>query len=102
MGDAVLLILALPAGLVLGALFYTSLWWTIRHGLVTTLPGVWFLASLLLRTAFAVAGFLLIAQGDWRRLLACLAGFMAARALLTRWVRSARVPPLRPVDGGGP
>jgi hypothetical protein len=38
----------------------------------------------------AVGGFYFVSQGDWRRLLGCLCGFMLARLVI---VRITRVPP---------
>lgn len=82
---------ALLAGLLLGALFFGGLWWTIQRGLDAKNPALWFLASLLLRSGGAVLGFYFVADGDWRRLLACLAGFLMARAMLTRLARPPAV-----------
>jgi F1F0 ATPase subunit 2 len=75
--------LPIGAGLVLGVFFFGGLWWTVRKGLSSAQPALWFLFSLLLRIALTLAGFYLVAAGDWRRLLACLAGFIAARFLVT-------------------
>jgi F1F0 ATPase subunit 2 len=36
------------------------------------------------RTATTLAGFYLVSQGDWRNCVACLLGFLAARAGITR------------------
>ncbi len=71
------------AGLLLGALFFGGLWWTVRKGLVSTRPALWFLGSLVLRMIIAVGGFYLVSGGQWQRLLACLAGFVLARLLVT-------------------
>ena len=35
----------------------------------------------------AAAGFIFISRGDWRRLLACLGGFLLARLCVTRLSR---------------
>jgi len=67
------------AGLVLGAIFFGGLWWTVRRGLASPCPALWFTASLSLRMAVAVTGFYFVAGSDWRRLLVCLAGFTIAR-----------------------
>ena len=79
----------LAAGLLLGALFFGGLWWTIRRGVSSKQPAALFFFSLLLRTGIALAGFYFVARGDWRRVLACLVGFMLARILVT-WL--TRVP----------
>ena len=46
-----------------------------------------FVASLLLRMGITLPGFLLAAGGRWERMLACLVGFLLARALVTRLTR---------------
>jgi F1F0 ATPase subunit 2 len=85
--------LPLGAGLFLGAFFFGGLWWTVRKGLSAAQPALWFLFSLLLRTALTLAAFYLVAAGDWRRLLVCLAGFVAARFLVTHLAAPPSPPP---------
>jgi F1F0 ATPase subunit 2 len=78
---------AFLAGGAIGILFFGGLWWTIRKGLGSPQPALWFSGSLLLRMSIALAGFYLVSGGDWRRLAACLVGFVIARmavAWLTR------------------
>jgi F1F0 ATPase subunit 2 len=84
MGETPALVLAFVAGLLLGTMFFGGLWWTIRQCVSSRQPAVWFLGSLLLRTTVTLAGFYVAAQGDWRRLLACLLGFFLARLAATR------------------
>ena len=87
MNDLLSLALAWVAGLLLGALFFGGLWWTVRHGLSSSRPALWFFASLLLRTSLALAGFYFVGRGHGERLLLCLLGFVGARlgaAWLTR------------------
>ena len=69
--EAPVLVLALLAGGVLGAIFFGGLWWTVRLGISSKWTAVVFLGSLLLRTTIALAGFYFVSQGDWRKLLAC-------------------------------
>ncbi len=71
------------AGCVLGAIFFGGLWWTIRQALPSKQPAVWFLGSLLLRTAVVMAGFYVVAGGGWPRLVPCLIGFVVARLVVT-------------------
>jgi F1F0 ATPase subunit 2 len=84
MSEMPALIVALLAGFLLGTIFFGGLWWTIRRGLSTKMPAVWFSGSLLLRTTIAVAGFYFVSHGDWRRLVGCLLGFLFARMFVTR------------------
>jgi len=82
------LLLSLFAGLLLGAMFFGGLWWTVRRGLASPQSALWFLGSMFLRTAIAVSGFYYVMQGDWRRLVACLAGFLIARISVVRMTRN--------------
>jgi F1F0 ATPase subunit 2 len=100
MSEAPRIALAVAAGALLGAVFYGGLWWTVRKGLLSKQPAVWFLASLVARTAIALAGFYAVFGGDWRRLVACLAGFVLARILVTRLTRTLPEPSCRPLKGG--
>jgi len=83
--------LVLIAGMLLGALFFGGLWWTVRKGLSARQPALWFGTSLLLRTASVLAGFYFVGGQHWRRLLLCLLGFFIARLIVTRWT-AKRVP----------
>jgi len=89
MNEFLLLMLALPAGVLLGAIFFGGLWWTVRKGISSEQPAFWFLGSLLLRMSIAVAGFYLVAGGQWQRLLLCLAGFVLARWAVSWLTRSS-------------
>jgi F1F0 ATPase subunit 2 len=85
----------LPAGavgLALGAIFFGGLLWTVRKVASSPWPALWVLASLVLRMSMALAGFYFVSDGDWRRLLACLAGFAAARLAVT-WLSRPAVGP---------
>ena len=75
---------ALVAGVLLGAIFFGGLWWTVRKGFSSKRPALWFFGSLLLRMSIALAGFYFVSGGYWNRLLACLLGFVIARFLVTR------------------
>lgn len=79
MTETLLLVLAGPAGAVIGALFFGGLWWTIREGVTSTRPALLFWGSLLVRSAFALGGFYLVGRGHWQRLLLSLLGFVVAR-----------------------
>ncbi|BBP01082.1 ATP synthase subunit I [Sulfuriferula nivalis] len=78
---------SLLAGLALGALFFGGLWWTVQKGLTADRPALWFLSSMLIRTGITVGGFYIVGNHDFRRLLACLAGFIIARFIVTRMTR---------------
>ena len=101
MTEALALVPSLLAGLLLGAFFFGGLWWTIRMGTPSEWSGLLFAASLLLRMAVAVTGFYLVSHGDWRKLVACLAGFLLARIAVTRLIRLPSVKTTRILQEGG-
>ena len=72
MNEPMTLGLALVAGLLLGALFFVGLWWTVCRGVSFKRPAFWFSGSLLLRMSLALAGFYLVGHGHWQRMVACL------------------------------
>ncbi len=84
MHDLTTLMLAGFAGLLLGAIFFGGLWWTVRMGMASARPAVWFFVSLLLRLGLVIAGFYFVGQDDWRRWVACLFGLITARILISR------------------
>jgi F1F0 ATPase subunit 2 len=88
MHEAVVLVLDAAAGALLGSLYFGGLWWTIRKIVVSNRAGLWLLASLVVRSTMTVTGFLLVSGGHWPALLACLAGFLVARASTVRLSRS--------------
>ncbi len=81
------LLLSGIAGGVIGGIFFGGLWWTVRNGVLSSRPALWFLGSTILRTAAALAGFYLVARGHWERLLVCLLGFIIARTIVIRLTR---------------
>ena len=93
MNEILRLVPALVGGMLLGAMFFGGLWWTVQKGMSSTLPALWFFSSLLLRTSLTLAGFYVISDGHWETLLVCLLGFtMARRMTVTRLTRLAETP----------
>ncbi len=101
MNETLILGLAWAAGFLLGLFFFGGLSWTVRKGVSSTRPALWFIGSLLVRTGVVIAGFYLVASGDWRRLLPCLVGFVIAQLVVTRLTRSTEDPPTRPSQEAG-
>ena len=77
------LVVAFFWGLLLGALFFGGLWLTVRVALFSPRGALWFLASLLARTAVTLGGFYLAARHGLEVLLPCFLGFLVARAVVT-------------------
>ncbi|WP_295447051.1 ATP synthase subunit I [uncultured Thiodictyon sp.] len=88
---------ALLAGLLLGALFFGGLWWTLRKGLSSPRPAGLMLGSLVLRTGLVLTGFYFVGGDQWERLVACLLGFAIARLAVTRLIRPAEALKRSPV-----
>lgn len=88
--DLLSLAFALIAGIMLGAIFFGGLWWTVRKGVSAKHPAFWFFGSMLLRTCIVVLGFYFILGDSWQRLLAGLLGFIVARIVVTRLTRVAQ------------
>lgn len=80
-------LLAAPIGFLLGVFFYGGLWLTVKHLVTTNHPVLLGVGSFWLRLFFVLAGFLALAQGRWQNAVLCLAGFIAGRIAISRWVR---------------
>ncbi len=89
MNDALTLILAWAAGLMLGALFFGGLWWTVHKAVSSSQPALWFFTSLLLRTGITLTGFYFVSAGHGDRLIACLVGFIIVRLVVLKLTRRA-------------
>jgi len=89
---------ALVGGALLGFGFYSSLWWTVRRGLPSPRAGLWFFASMLLRTGVGLVGIYMIGDGQWARLATCLLGFVMARQLVLWLTRDKSMPLARVAD----
>ena len=82
MNDTLRFVFSLMAGAVLGILFFGGLWWTIRRGLASHRPAVWFVASPFLRLTVVLVGFYVLSAGDSGRLLTVLVGFLGTRTVM--------------------
>lgn len=76
--------LSTVAGGLIGAVFFGSLWWSVRKGLGSRHAALWFTGGLLVRMSVALSGFYFIGREHWLRLLACLFGFIIARIAVMR------------------
>ena len=84
MHDVLFLAAAMAAGALLGVIFFGGLWWTVRRGMSSEWPALWFFGSLMLRMSTALIGFFVVGREDWKRWLFCLLGFVLAR-FAVRW-----------------
>ena len=82
--EMILLAAAPLAGMLLGAMYFGGLWWTVKKGLASPKPARWFIVSLVVRLGITLLGFYFVASADWKRLLACLLGFVIARVIVIR------------------
>lgn len=90
MSEPSILMGALLAGMLLGAIFYGGLWWTVRRSISSKTLSAWFIGSFAIRAGIALSGFYFVSQGDWRSVLACLIGFLIARIGATVFTREPR------------
>ncbi len=97
MNETLTLALAWLAGAGLGVIFFGGLWWTVRKGASSRRPALWFFGSALARMGIALAGFYLVAGGQWERLAVCLLGFVMARLVVT-WLTRSRANQTRPAQ----
>jgi len=79
-------------------MFFGGLWWTVRKGVLSQQPALWFFGSFLLRISIALAGFYFVSGGHWDRLLLCLLGFVMARLAVTWLTRSSGEHHTRPAQ----
>jgi F1F0 ATPase subunit 2 len=99
MNEALILVLSWLAGGGLGAVFFAGLWWTVRRGISSPRPQLWFLGSMLLRMSIVLAGFYFVGRGQWQRLLLCLTGFVMMRFIVMRQTQTSGDEATRPKRG---
>ena len=87
MSESVPLAIAWVAGLLLGALYFGGLWWTVQRGVSSAHPARLFLGSLLIRSAVVLAGFYMVGRGYWERMALCLLAFVIAREIVKALTR---------------
>jgi F1F0 ATPase subunit 2 len=94
------IVAAIFAGVLLGLFFFGGLWWTVRRVVVSTNPALFLLSSLLLRLVLVVGGFYGVSHGEWRKLIASLAGFLLARLFVGSHVDSITQARSQMLEGG--
>ncbi len=83
------LTLSFVAGILLGVFYFGSLWWVVSQLSKTRRPERLLIASFVIRTSLAMAGFYFVMSGRPERLIACLVGFFLTRVLLVRFVQQS-------------
>ena len=79
--------MAFVAGAALGWFFLQTLWWTVQRLPTSEHPALLVLGSLLLRMSVVVGVLAALAiSGDWRLLVAGVAGFVLIRSVGVRYV----------------
>ncbi len=99
--DAGPLALALAGGLVIGAVYFAGLWWTVQRLPHARRPWLLVLGSSFVRTVLAVALLWLLSGGQWQRLVAGLLGFVLARLVVTRVLGRRPAPAVEEPTGEG-
>ncbi|MBF0315482.1 MAG: ATP synthase subunit I [Oligoflexia bacterium] len=90
MSETFTLIFSFVMGVLLGGIFFGGLWLTVKKGLSSKRPALWFFVGMLLRMSIVLAGFYyFISSGHWERMLVCLLGFMIVRLSVTWPAHSA-------------
>ncbi|MHC1698064.1 MAG: ATP synthase subunit I [Geobacteraceae bacterium] len=87
---AINLSLAAVAGLALGLFYFGGLWLTVRKIPGSGNPGILMLGSFVVRLLVTLCGMYLVMDGTWERLVACLAGFLLMRIVMTCLLSPAR------------
>lgn len=78
-------------GAALGVFHFGGLWLTVQRLSTSRNAPLLMFASFVIRAVVVLSGFFLVMGGRWERLVACLAGFLLARAMLIRRLRIAPI-----------
>jgi F1F0 ATPase subunit 2 len=78
------LILAFLAGLALGVFFSLNLWSSVKKMTDEQTPWHVLFMNFVLRIGVVGAGFYIVMDGHWERMMAALAGFVLMREILVR------------------
>ena len=92
------IMISFAAGLIIGAVYFAGLWFTVRRLTGAGLAPLWLFISAVVRLAFLVAALFWIMNGSWERLLAALAGILVARFVATWTARVSDAPEANRAD----
>ena len=82
--QSIILLTAFLWGMVLGAIYFAGLWYSIRFVLNRNRTALWMSVSFLFRNLLVLAGFYWIMDNNWLPLVTSLAGFLLVRTLLIK------------------
>ena len=91
MSDLLFILLSVFVGLLTGLFFFGGLWWTVKKGVGSHVPALWFIGSLLIRLVVTLVVFYYLSVDHWERLLLCLLGFIVARGFVSRLTLKVKV-----------
>jgi len=97
------LIIAFLIGVALGAFYLTVLWHTVHRLPASQNAAALLIGSYVVRMGLVLAGFYLVMDGRWERLVSCMAGFVIARLILLRNLPQSHndSKPIRPASRPG-
>ncbi len=89
------LLIPLVAGGLIGFLYFSGLWQTVRR--LPDAPRPWRLlaVSYLQRLVLALGGFYLLMDGAWERLAAAVTGFIIIRVVMTKLLGKIPAPAMK-------
>lgn len=82
------MVLPMIVGMLLGVLFFGGLWFTVKKLITSKTPALLMSGSFFFRIGIVLAGFYFVGLDDWRKLIACLIGFLVARFAVIRFTKS--------------
>lgn len=91
MNNFFVLAITLIAGFATGTFFFGGLWFTVQKGMTAKVPALWFVISFMIRVAVTLISFYYADAGMWQRLLLCLAGFLIARIVVTKYTKNKQL-----------
>jgi F1F0 ATPase subunit 2 len=82
------MVLPFIVGLLLGAIFFGGLWFTVKKLVISKTPALLMVGSFVFRISIVLLGFYFTGSGDWKKLIVCLIGFIVARFVVIHYTKS--------------
>lgn len=89
--ELVPLVLALIAGVLVGAAYFRALWWTVKKGMHARRPAALFIGSFVARTSCVLLVFYFVGRVHPERLAICLLGFILGRLVIVHVAKGSPV-----------